>query len=165
MYEINDTETFHWLTYRQTGYFMFFTALFLALFPVLKYLYSRYVKSTAARFSLDKIFLISGLVSLSFYFFNTEMHERYAHPTIVLLSGYAFTSGNFFPLILGSAAYFLNLEKILMYLHLHTATYENSLLFDPRFVAGLYLLLILAMYYLLYKKEGQENGKVPLWDT
>ncbi|HOU47477.1 MAG TPA: hypothetical protein PLL99_06700, partial [Chitinophagales bacterium] len=77
-------------------------------------------------------------------------------------AAYAFLSKRFLPLILGSIAYFLNMERICWYLNLHNDTYENGFLFKPRLIAGLYLILILLLYFLLYKKEKVKEEEAVL---
>lgn len=153
MYHLSDESRIWFLTYKQVGQLMFVTALFLALFPLFIYFWKRYVQKKDDVFSVQNIFIITALSSLSFYFFNTEMHERYAHPALVCLAAYAFLSKRFFPLLLGSLAYFLNMERICWYLNLHNYTYMSGFIFKPRLVAGLYLILIILLYVLLYRNK------------
>lgn len=124
----------------------------------MQHLYKKYIKKEMTSFSLSTIFLIAALIAFNFYFLNTQMHERYFHPAMISLAAYAFYSGRFFPFILGSVAYLINLERVCWYLAMHNDTYMKSFWMDQRFVAFLYLILMLFMYYLLYaKKRNSEN--------
>ena len=153
MYKISDETKIGFLSYKQIGQFLFISTVLVSLYPLVNYLVKKYLKKNYSVFPIKNVFLIAALTSLNFYFFNTEMHERYSHPALVCLAAYAFLSKRFLPLILGSISYFLNMERICWYLNLHNDTYENGFLFKPRLIAGLYLILILLVYFLLYKKE------------
>lgn len=156
MYHINDGTKFWFISYKQFGNLLFFISIVIAVFPLMKYLYQKYVKQNELQFDISKIFLMSSLVALSFYYFNTEMHERYAHPAIISLAAYAFCSKRFLVFILGSVAYFLNLERICWYLNLHNETYEHLFVFQPKFVSVLYLSLISILFIELYRKSMKD---------
>lgn len=157
IYGLNDSTKFGFLTLRQIGNLLFLISMFIAVFPLMKYEYERYVKNRKVHFSIEKVFLTGALVPLCFFYFNTEMHDRYTHPALLFLAAYAFCSINkyrYIPLILGSIAYFLNLEKPLRILAL---TNYETLIFDPRFGAVLWGILIGILFYLLYTKKVNEN--------
>lgn len=155
---IKDSNTFFVTSYKNFGSMMFFVATIISVFPLLQYLYQKYLKrQEALQFEVSKVFLISSLVALSFFYFNTEMHERYAHPAIISLATYAFCSKRFFAFALGSIAYFLNLESICWYLNLHVETYKHFFIFQPIFVSVLYLFLIGNMFYQLYSGRLQNE--------
>ena len=157
MYDLNDGMKIGFLTMKQIGNLMFFTSMFFAVFPLIKYEYQKFIQKVNVEFYLEKIFLITALVPLCFFYFNTEMHDRYTHPALISLAAYAFCSNNkrkYFPLILGSIAYFLNLEKPLRILGL---TNYETLIFDPRFGAILWGILIAFLFYLLYNKKETVN--------
>lgn len=162
MYKISDETKIGFLSYKQIGQFLFISTVLVSLYPLVNYLVKKYLKKNYSVFPIKNVFLIAALTSLNFYFFNTEMHERYSHPALVCLAAYAFLSKRFLPLILGSISYFLNMERICWYLNLHNDTYENGFLFKPRLIAGLYLILILLLYFLLYKKEKVKEEEAVL---
>lgn len=162
MYYLSDENKFGFLTYKQIGQLMFMSSVLIALLPLFIYLWRRYFQRVNAIFPVRNIFITAALTSLNFYFFNTEMHERYSHPALVCLAAYAFLSKRFFPLLLGSLAYFLNMERICWYLNLHNDTYMNGFIFKPRLVAGLYLILIILLYGLLYRKETVKEDEPTL---
>ena len=90
------------------------------------------------------------------------MHERYFHPAMISLAAYAFYSGRFFPFILASIAYFINLERICWYLAMHNDVYMKSFFMDSRFVAALYLVLFFMMFYSLYSKMETSKNDIEL---
>ena len=81
-------------------------------------------------------------------FFNTQMHERYWHASLLFLASYAFLSRNYWPFALVSVAYFLNLEATLHFLDLHN---YKVLIFNSRFVAGIFALAIVLAFSSLYR--------------
>lgn len=151
------------LTYKQIGLGLFCLSSFLAMFPLLKILALRIFNKKDKELALDRvtIWLIAALISLCFFFFNTEMHERYSHPAFIFLTAYSFYSKNFIPYILFSLAYFLNLEHILQWLKLPS---YGTVIFDEKFVAALYAILIIYLFFLLYRRKTsglQTNTETP----
>lgn len=162
MYNINDNSKFGFLTLRQIGNILFLLSMFIAVFPLMKYEFQRHIKKINVNFALEKVFLIGALVPLCFFYFNTEMHDRYTHPALLFLAAYAFCSINkyrYVPLILGSVAYFLNLEKPL---RLMALTNYETLIFDPKFGAVLWSILIGILFYLLYTNKIKTNEELNL---
>src|SRR5690606_18915889 len=83
----------------------------------------------------ELIFVTVGLLCFYFFYFNTQMHERYMQPAVILFFFYAVYSRNYIPYILISIAYLMSLEK----------TFPNFLgvplhrvLFSSRAIALLY---------------------------
>ena len=56
------------------------------------------------------MFLLAGLLSLFFFYFNTQMHERYSHPMLLFFFFYGVYSKNYNLYALASVSYFLSLE-------------------------------------------------------
>ncbi|HNJ00508.1 MAG TPA: hypothetical protein PK206_01945 [Chitinophagales bacterium] len=162
MYQISDNVKFGFLTYHQIGLLLFFVLSFAALFPFLHFMYKQSFITQDIQFPIKYIFLITALCSINFYFFNTQMHERYVHPAIVLIATYSFMSKRYGIFLILSIAYFLNLERICWYLHLHNETYLNGLLFKPRLIAVLYLFVILQSYYYLYFDKSKQETDISL---
>ncbi|NDC40748.1 MAG: hypothetical protein EBZ77_04225 [Chitinophagia bacterium] len=63
------------------------------------------------RVTYELLFLGTGLVCLYFFYFNAQMHERYAHPIILFFFFYGAASGKYWLYILASIPYFLSLDK------------------------------------------------------
>ena len=73
------------------------------------------------------------------------MHERYSHPIIICSFMYGLVSRKYDLYILSSLAYFLNLEKVMRFFNLQYQT----LIFEPRFIATLFAIIIVIAFYRL----------------
>lgn len=152
------TDTRPWIgniTYKQAGLAMFFMAALLALLPMLLILYKRWRKPGSATFSREMVWISGALVYLVFYFFNTEIHERYCHPAFIFLTAYAMYTGRYFVYILFSITYFLTLECSMQ--HLKLSNYE-VLIFDMRFLACLHAITMIYLGRALYKEYIINSG-------
>lgn len=153
-YDSLDTDIFiAGMPYKQVGLLLFCASSFLALLPLLiitlkKLRYS----NTPLHPSQQLIWSTCGLISLLFFFTNTQMHERYVHPAFIFLTASAFSRRAWLPYILFSIAYFLNLEAILRSFNLPKYT---TLVFDPKFIAALFAAIILTLFYQLFRDAKQ----------
>ena len=151
-----DSQVFAGITYRAWGLLLFFAAATLALLPLLLLTVrnlrrQRVSPSVAVAYSQDdfaQVLLSIGLIPLMFSFFNTQMHERYWHAAVLFLAAYGFLRRDYVLYITVSVAYFLNLESVLRYLELRK---YSVLVFEPRFVAGLFALAIVVGLVKLYR--------------
>lgn len=150
MFNYSDKTIFLGFTLNQIGFFLFATSVFVACFPFIKIILQKLFKKQYKKTDINNIFIIGTLVPLLFFYFNTQMHERYSHPAMVFIFLFTINSKKYFPMVLFSLAYFLNMEKVLK--HLALTNYE-TLIFHPTFIAILYLTLIIYLFYQLYKKE------------
>ncbi|MCB9034476.1 MAG: hypothetical protein H6553_11615 [Chitinophagales bacterium] len=150
MFNYSDKTLFLGFTLNQIGFFLFATSVFLACFPFIKIIIENLYKKQYQKIDINKIFIIGALIPLLFFYFNTQMHERYSHPAMVFIFLFAINRKKYFPMILFSFAYGLNMEKVLK--HLALTNYE-TLVFHPVFISVLYLILIIYLFYQLYKKE------------
>ena len=129
---------------------LFFFSSVVALMPVFIICISQIFLKTKEPFKyVDKVFLSAGLISLIFFFCNTQMHERYSHYALIFMAGYFAVTTNYIPFLLVSVAYFLNMEDVLMALKFPN---YSVAVFVPEYIAGLYLVIITYLYYLLYSK-------------
>lgn len=105
--DVNDLNTIIGVSYKLWGMIVYFlTWLYMA---ILFWRKRRTIKDE----SNIKFFLISMILFyLVFYFFSTEMHERYSHPIILLSFIYYWHSNRIWIYILVSCAYFINLEFV-----------------------------------------------------
>lgn len=91
-------------------------------------------------------FLCLGLISIAFFYFNTQMHERYAHPAILFLGVYGVLSGRYIIFVLVSLGYLLNMDAVLGFLKLPIREPGAvSLLFLVSFVTGAYEICVLTI--------------------
>lgn len=95
---------------------------------------------------LAEIFLVLALVSLGFFFFNTQMHERYVHPVVLFAGLYAVFSKQYLVFIISSVAYLLNLEAVMQVLTYFddevfgfVIHYNSWIVFNPVFISLLFL--------------------------
>jgi Gpi18-like mannosyltransferase len=154
--ELSDQITFAGLSYKNWGLLMFVTTSAIALFPLGKETFYSIFQRKEFKFSSNDFILICAIIPLVFFYFNTQMHERYSHPGIVFLAAYAIKTHKLKYLYLGSIAYFLNLEKVLMFLNLQT---YDTFIFNRMFISFLFLALILFLFYELYKKKSKNESE------
>lgn len=136
------------LTYKRAGLLMFFISSFFALLPLLIITTKKLFRhESKLQPSPELVWITSALVGLLFFFTNTQMHERYAHPVLIFLACYAFACRKWVPYLIFSLAYLLNLEGLLRVFRLNS---YHTLIFDARFIAGLYALAIIVLWVYLY---------------
>lgn len=111
---IKDSAIFVWgMTYKQLGLLLFFFASFLVLLPMLLLLFRKMRNSTLwpeARL----LWLVCALISLFFFFFNTQMHERYVHPAMIFLTAYTLCTKRWVAYVILSVAYVFSLERVMV---------------------------------------------------
>jgi Gpi18-like mannosyltransferase len=153
--EINDTTIFIKYSYRSWGFILFFVSSGIALMPLLLSTWQR----MKHQLELDKnyyelTFLTSGLITILFFFVNTQMHERYSHPALALFFGYGLLTRKYWLYALTSVAYLLNLEMIYGWFR------YNIYMFDikPEIVSLLYVVVILICFWDLGKKLRTVTG-------
>jgi len=111
-YFINDTDTYFILSFRVIGLALFAIAALLLFIPMLKkVLYIRKNNLPFDTKAYESLFLATGMLCLYFFYFNTQMHERYAHPIIIFFFFYGVVSKNYKLYILASIPYLLSLDK------------------------------------------------------
>ena len=114
-----DTLRFAGLTYKQWGLLSFCLASAAVLLPLAGAVWGKLRRGQhfdPADYA--PLLLTLGLLPIVFTYFNTQMHERYWHPALLFLAGYAFLTRRYFLYGLFSLAYLLNLESQMHYLGL-----------------------------------------------
>ncbi len=132
------------------GFILFCIASFFALFHFAKSYFGLVFQKIKLDFSLEKTLLSASLIPLIFFFFNTQMHERYSHPAFIFLVSYAILYKKFIPYFTGSLAHFLSLEYI--HRHYNLGVYD-LFFFKTTFIACLYLFTIAYLFYQLFEGE------------
>lgn len=151
----SDLEPFWGLNYKAWGLLLFGLASAVALLPLLRSTIQgllamhRHGRAAYAGPPLAVVLLSVGLIPLVFCFFNTQMHERYWHASILFLAAYGFVARRYWPYVLASVAYFLNLEGVLRFLQLKK---YGILPFMPSVVASLFALTIGLALWQLYAR-------------
>ncbi|MBL7931971.1 MAG: hypothetical protein JNL60_08715 [Bacteroidia bacterium] len=92
VYEVDTVRGFL-LTHKQWGLLFFFISSFFALLPFFKLLYKGFKSGNMQELPLDKSLLVFALIPLLFFYCNTEMHERYAHPGLIFIMIYSIRTG------------------------------------------------------------------------
>lgn len=153
---INDDVTYFGLSYKLIGLILFLIFSAISLFPLV-------IKSIRIRISTDYstdyqelVFLSAGVIALVFFFFNTQMHERYSHPALIFLFFYGVYRRKFMLFVIVCVAYFLNMEKVLRFYDIK----YHTLIFETKFIASLFLILIFLGIIYSYKNYKLKNDIV-----
>lgn len=144
------------ITLRNIGFILYILFLFISLYPMHRFLQRE--RKNENKFILNSdfatvLFLSAGLICLDFFFFNTEMHERYIHPAILFFGLSALLSRKYIPFIIISLAYFLNMEMLLHQLEFPDFVYNFPGLFNSFTIAILYLITLICGHIQIYKKS------------
>lgn len=114
---------------------------------------------------LPEIFLVLALVSLGFFYFNTQMHERYVHPVVLFAGLYAVFSKRYLVFIISSVAYLLNLEAVMQLLSYFddevlgfVIHYKSWVIFNPVLISLLFLSAIVIGIIDLRRNESMVNS-------
>jgi hypothetical protein len=150
---MKDTIFFLNLSYKNWGLLLFFISSGIALLPMTIAIYKKLFLRKTISVDIAHILLVGALIPLLFFFFNTQMHERYSHPAFLFIIAYSFLRERYFLYIIFSMAYFLNLEKALRAFDLH----YGSFIFGNRFIAGLYLITIIVLFRELMLNSNVSN--------
>lgn len=153
-YTINNADIFIGISYKSTGYLLFFSLSFLALFPLTKAAFFSIKDKIKMEIPLEQLLLIGALIPLLFFYVNTQMLERYCHPAFIFLIAYCIIKENFWLGFLGSFAYFSNLEVVCK--HFGFSSYE-AIPFAPKFTAILFLITIIGLFDQLYNFEIKQR--------
>jgi len=147
---LNDGTTFILFSYKTWGILLFSLTSLAALLPVLKLVWGKF-KLKVWEFNKNEfstVMLSSGLCVFNFFYFTTQMHERYLYPAIIFIAIYALLNKKYLLYALLSLGYFLNVERFLNYF-----TIDHTFgLFSSRPVAFLLLFAWVLAYYYLYRR-------------
>ncbi len=147
---IPDALQFAGISYRRWGLGLFATMSAIILAPVLGVVARKFMSK--ARYTVHDIttlLLGASMTGLVFFFFNTQMHERYLHPSLIFCGLYAFLSRHYLMYILLSVGYTLNLRSVLYSLGNYTT--PTGILHSPEFVAVILLVCLILGIAHLYK--------------
>ncbi len=146
----HDSKLIWGISMNRWGFLLFCFSSFFALFHLAKNYFLLIFKKVKLNFSLEKTLVSASLIPLIFFFFNTQMHERYSHPAFIFLVSYAILYRKFIPYITGSLAHFLSLEYI--HRHYNLGVYDYFF-FKTTFIACLYLFTIAYLFFQLFEGE------------
>lgn len=142
-------------SYKTWGLSLFFISTVLALFPV----FLKSIQVWKQKTGIDKnfkemVFLSAFLLAVCFFFFNTQMHERYSHPAMIMSFYFGILSRQYWIYGIASLAYFLNLELVLKAFNL---TFYDSFVFNEKFIAALFLVAMILGFAQLYRRLSFNN--------
>jgi Gpi18-like mannosyltransferase len=145
-----DSQLYLGLSYKSWGLLNFCLASAFILLPLgLATLHKLRTRTTFGPADYAWVLLSLGLIPLAFCFFNTQMHERYWHPALLLLGTYAVLTRRYALFGIFSLAYYLNMEAVLHYLG--SFSHYPTLLFRPKLVATLFAAVLLGGTWQLYR--------------
>ncbi len=151
MFVKDNTNFIFGMTHKQFGLLLFLIASAFICIPILKSTIQKLRNKNAQNIETVQWLKAMLLVVMVFFFFNTQMHERYVHPAIVFSTLLAFRYKQYAQWVLISLAYALSLESICKYLQLNN---YGTLIFHPKFIASLYLI---GMVMVCMPKRGFRN--------
>ncbi len=141
-------------SYNKIGLIIFSLFLFLGLIKLIVFDLKNFTQNKVS-IPVEKLLLIGSIISFVFFYFNTQMHSRYIHPSMLFLGAYALFSKRFHSFALLSLAYFLNIEDSIKVLKGNFSSY-TQFYFDPKFISFLYLCTFLMMLYDLFILKGSK---------
>lgn len=149
--QIFDKQGIFGRSYNRYGLLVFSISLFITIWYLIKQ--TLYVLKRKKYISIptEKIILMATLTPLVFFYFNTQMHSRYIHPSILFGGVYALYTKRPLAFVLLSIAYFLNIENGAKLLKSDITPY-NYFFFQPLFVSCIYIIAIIVLLYELYRK-------------
>lgn len=129
------------MSHNKFGLLAFMVVSFFAMLPLIISLWRKMVnKINDEPMDRRQVWLACALVNLAFFYFNTQMHERYCHPAFIFIAAYAYYTKDFFPFIVFSLAYFLSLDKVLQWLGLNSRN-QGLAIYNPILLSCMYLLV------------------------
>ncbi|MCB0396511.1 MAG: hypothetical protein KDD36_07650 [Flavobacteriales bacterium] len=149
-YQTSDTLHFAGMTLRNWGLLFFAGLSACLLWPMIR----KRVKDPIDKEPAPETLLLTmALIGFVFFFFNTQMHERYIQASMWLLSGYVLFTRKYVAWLLLSLACLLNLEGVMHYMHywnVHRFHFDTDVrawwIFHPTLIAILYLLAGVIMF-------------------
>lgn len=155
-YFIKDTDTYLLISYRATGLILFATATAAIMIPMLKRVWHlRKNKLSFDDNSYQLLFLGTGMLCLYFFYLNTQMHERYAHPIIIFFFFYGVVSKNYKLYLLASIPYFLSLDKSFSFPDGYLPIVHYKIIYASKILALWYTATVVYGSYLYYRLVKQ----------
>jgi len=144
-----DSETAFRISFKNWGLATFFVASFFALFPIVKNMYNRIFLKKQNRLPLVTLLASTALIPLIFFFFNTQMHERYSHPALLFAVLCGILAKKPHLAILPCLAYLLNMESVLKVMGMSPRLF----FLRPHFPALLYFASIISFFAYMYSAD------------
>lgn len=154
-YFINDKDVFLIFSYKSIGLLLFSLSVLWLLVPLTRHIAAlrKNVKPFTKR-TWELLFLGTGMLCLYFFYFNSQMHERYAHPIIIFFFFHAVVSGNYRLYILASIPYILSLDKCFPD---YLPVVHYKIIFASKIIAIWYTATVVYGSYLYYRLVQREK--------
>ena len=156
-YFVEDSTTFMGFSYKNIGLVLFLCSSFLSLLP----LFLRTIKLLKGQSDekkeqyIELVFFSCLLTIWNFFYFNTQMHERYSHALIIFCFFYGFLSKNWFLYIIATLGLLLNMTRVFPFAEYDVTKY---FFYNQHFISIVFGLGLLYGYYLLFSKYYIKNG-------
>jgi Gpi18-like mannosyltransferase len=135
-------------TYKSIGLGLFSICCLLICVPLYLRIYKARLSKQAINFDLKWLLLSMALICYTFFFFNTQMHERYIHPVIIFLTALAFLYKQWGVWVLVSLNYAFSLDSICNYFKINQ---NHVFFFYADFMAAIYAIGLVWLFILWYK--------------
>lgn len=151
-YFINDTAVYVLFSYQVWGLMLFTLPALWVMIPLLRKVWQLRQNNLAFdERAYQLLFLGTGMLCLFFFYFNTQMHERYAHPIIIFFFFYGVVSKNYRLFALASIPYFLSLDKAFSYPDGYLPIVHYKFIFASKVIALWYTGVVVYGSYLWWK--------------
>lgn len=111
-HQITDLHEFFGMSFHSFGLVLFSIFYLLGITPICLLILGKFNSINNRIYSFELIMLTAICISLAFFYFNTQMHERYSHPIVLFSFFYALASKRWKIYVLSSIAYIANMEGV-----------------------------------------------------
>jgi len=154
---VSDTLCFAGFSYKHWGLLLFGMASAVVLWPLFWQALQLFIRQEVMSIVYYPLILLTcGLLPIVFSYFNTQMHERYWHASLLFLVSYGYLIKNYWLFILTSIAYFLNLESVSQQFHC-----QSFILYNAQFIAVVFTLVLILGIMQLYSETSKLRSSQP----
>jgi Gpi18-like mannosyltransferase len=145
---VNDRDTWMGISYHHYGLLMYIGSIIIIISPFM-YLLIRNKCRIPVGISHKFMLLSAALLPYVFFYFNTQMHERYIHCSIIFLTFLAFRYGHWALYLIVSLNYFISLEGLLS---VNRFIAKIPWLFDQQLTALIFTIGLAWLFTLWYRE-------------
>jgi Gpi18-like mannosyltransferase len=151
-YFIDHNDIYFVFSYKTIGLILFSVSGLAVLLPLLKRVWHlRKSKLPFDEQTYSVLFLATGLLCLYFFYFNSQMHERYAQPIIIFFFFYGGASRNYKLYILASIPLYLSLDKAFSFPDGFLPIVHYKIIYASKIIALWYTATVIYGSYLYYR--------------
>lgn len=162
-----DSRTVFHVSLKYWGMAMFFTASAMVMLPLFLAVNNGAFENLKRNERLGTIFQVAALVTIAFFLFNTQMHERYVHPAVLFSGLFMLLTKRPIVYMLVSIGYLLNLEAVMKYLRYFDSlvginfNHTEWLIFWPEFIATIFIVAFLWGSFEFYRTFFSFKNNIP----